>query len=157
MFKKAYFVILSILICERLDHAIQPELSNVQVAIKTLNLPSPPAPNPGWQWQSGEVNELPLVNRIRRMDGCLSLTWYYLPSSSPPLGRPRRRTLMNTGRGRPRSSNHVRRHEKKEEKIEIRKRVAECGLSIGDLQTLTPQINYNGNRVVRDRLVRFIG
>ena len=46
MFKKAYFVILSI-ICERLDHAIQPELSNVQVAIKTLNLPSPPAPNPG--------------------------------------------------------------------------------------------------------------
>ena len=47
MFKKAYFVILSILICERLDHAIQPELSNVQVAIKTLNLPTPPEPNPG--------------------------------------------------------------------------------------------------------------
>ena len=49
MFKKAYFVISSILICERLDHAIQPELSNVQVAIKTLNLPSPPAPNPAGQ------------------------------------------------------------------------------------------------------------
>ena len=46
MFKKAYIVVLSILICERLDHAIQPELSNVQAAIKTLSLPPPAPPNP---------------------------------------------------------------------------------------------------------------
>ena len=72
MFKKAYIVVLSILICERLDHAIQPELSNVQAAIKTLSLPPPAPPNPGPERISRKPRERERDGRQRPRD-CIEI------------------------------------------------------------------------------------